>query len=365
MRKIILFSFLAAVTLLPAQQDQVLLRQIPLPTSKRLIGPSPGVIGQLNGFTPTIALSPDKRYAALLNDGYGTQRNHAHQSIAILDLNTNQLSDFPEERLSDETHQSYFIGLAFSSDGGHLYASMGSITDPTGEKAGNTGNGIAVYSFQQGKVAWEKFLKIPPQRVAAGKKVAYGVRKTAEGTVLPYPAGLAVIAEDGKPDRLLVANNYADNVVLLDTADGKILKTFDLSAHDLIPSEFPYTVVATRDGTRAWVSLWNASQVAELDLVEGRVKAHSFGDAAGRSAGAGIASDGAVAESGRVFAVCGAGQCGPSDCAGHGRWQSRRGSGHAGAGTEIRRGLSERAGAVGRWPAFVCGGCVARRGRGV
>ncbi len=272
MRKIVfIFLLLAAVTLLLAQQDQVLLRQIPLPTSKRLIGTSPGIIGSLNGFTPTIALSPDKRYAALLNDGYGTQRNHAHESIAILDLSTNQLADFPEERLSEEAHQSYFIGLAFSSDGGHLYTSMGSITDPTGEKTGNTGNGIAVYSFQQGKVAWEKFLKIPPQRVAVRKKVAYGVRKTAPGTVLPYPSGLAVIAAEGKPDRLLVANNYADNVVLMDTADGKVEATFDLSAHDLIPSEFPYTVVATRDGSRAWVSLWNASQVVELDLAAGEV----------------------------------------------------------------------------------------------
>ncbi|HLW89078.1 MAG TPA: bifunctional YncE family protein/alkaline phosphatase family protein [Terriglobales bacterium] len=243
-----------------------------MPTSKRLIGPSPGVFGQLDGFTPTIALSPDRHYAALLNDGYGTQRNQAHESIAILDLKTNQITGFPEQRLSEDTYQSYFIGLAFSSDGAYLYASMGSITDPTGEKPGNTGNGIAVYSFQQGKVAWERFLKIPPQRVAAGKKVAHGIRKTAAGTVLPYPAGLAVIAESGKRDRLLVADNYADNVVLVDTADGKILKTFDLSAHDLVPSEFPYTVVATRDGTRAWVSLWNASQVVELDLAEGSVK---------------------------------------------------------------------------------------------
>jgi DNA-binding beta-propeller fold protein YncE len=273
LRKILLLLFfLTAVPGLRAQRDQVLLRQIPLPTSKRLIGPSPGVMGSLNGFTPTIALSPDKRYAALLNDGYGTQRSHAHQSIAILDLRTNQVSDFPEERLSDEAHQSYFIGLAFSSDGSHLYASMGSITDPLGEKAGSTGNGVAVYSFQEGKVAWEKFLKIPLQRVAAGKKVAYGVRKTAQGTVLPYPAGLAVIAAEGRPDRLLVADDYADNVVLLDAADGKIARTFDLSAHDLIPSEFPYTVVATRDGSRAWVSLWNASQVVELDLAAGKVK---------------------------------------------------------------------------------------------
>ena len=38
-----------------------------------------------------------------------------------------------------------------------------------------------------------------------------------------------------------------------------------------MPASFPYTVVATRDGRRAWCSLWNASQVAELDLTDGKV----------------------------------------------------------------------------------------------
>src|SRR5450759_1633737 len=33
----------------------------------------------------------------------------------------------------------------------------------------------------------------------------------------------------------------------------------------------PYTCVATRGGRRAWCSLWNASQVAELDLTSGKV----------------------------------------------------------------------------------------------
>ena len=173
----------------------------------------------MNSFPATIALSPDGRYAALLNDGYGTQQTQAHQSITILDLATNQLNDFPDTRLSDTAHQSYFLGLAFSSDGSHLYASMGSITDPTGAKPGNTGNGIAVYKFENGKVAPERFLKIAPQNIAAGKKVAFGVRKTAAGTAIPYPAGLAVIPGKGG-DKLLVANNLSDNVVLLDSAMG-------------------------------------------------------------------------------------------------------------------------------------------------
>src|SRR5207247_629525 len=160
----------------------------------------------------------------------------------------------------------------FSSDGNHLYASIGSISDPMGEKPGDTGNGIAVYSFHQGKIAPERFLKIPPQKIAHGKQVAYGLRKTATGTAIPYPGGLAVIPGKGTgSDRLLVANNLSDNVVLLDSTNGRILQQFDLSKHQMVPSSFPYTVVVTKDGLHAWCSLWNLSSVVELDLASGDV----------------------------------------------------------------------------------------------
>src|SRR6266851_3014033 len=266
---VLIFLFVIFVSSLFAQ-NSAKPRQIPLPTSKVLNTPSPGRIAAVNSFPAIIALSPDGRYAALLNNGYGTQQTQAHQSITILDLTTNQLSDFPDARLSDTAHQSYFLSLAFSSDGAHLYASMGSITDPTGAKSGNTGNGIAVYKFENGKVTSERFLKIGPQKIAAGRKVAFGVRKTAAGTAIPYPAGLAVISGKGS-DRLLVANNLSDNVVMLDSGDGRALQQFDLSTHEMIPSSFPYTVVATGDGLRAWCSLWNSSRVAELDLEKGTV----------------------------------------------------------------------------------------------
>jgi hypothetical protein len=112
-----IFLFTVFLALLSAQ-DSPKPRQLPLPTSKVLATPSPGRISAVNSFPATIALSPDGRYAALLNNGYGTQQTQAHQSIAILDLKTNQLSDFPDARLSDTAHQSYFLGFAFSSDGG-------------------------------------------------------------------------------------------------------------------------------------------------------------------------------------------------------------------------------------------------------
>jgi DNA-binding beta-propeller fold protein YncE len=264
-----LIIFLVLLAPLSAQNSSKA-HQIPLSTSKVLNAPSPGRIGAVNSFPAKIAMSPDGQYAALLNNGYGTQKTQTQQSITVLDLTTNQLSDYPDSRLSNTAHQSYFLGLAFSSDGRHLYASMGSITDPTGTKSGNTGNGIAVYKFDGGKVTPGRFLKIAPQKLAAGKKVSFGLRETVAGTGIPYPAGLTVVT--GKSgDRLLVANNLSDNVVLLDAADGRILQQFDLSTHEIIPSSFPYTVVATHDGRRAWCSLWNSSQVAELDLEKGIV----------------------------------------------------------------------------------------------
>ncbi len=246
--------------------------RINLPSGKNLTLPVPGYLARTNSFPATIALSPDGRYAALLNQGYGTQETGARQSIAILDLSNNQLHDFPDDRLSDatSTRQSYFIGLAFSSDGNHLYASMGSITDPTGEKPKSTGNGIAVYKFASGQVTAERFIKIPPQPLAAGKQLAFGVRKTPTGTAPPYPAGFAVL-KGAKGDRLLIANNLSDNVVLLDANSGQIERSFDLSRSRNVPAGYPYTVVANKAGTRAWCSLWNGSIVAELDLETGKV----------------------------------------------------------------------------------------------
>jgi len=243
-------------------------KTINLPTSKQLTVPPPGLIGSMNSFPAAMVLSADGRYAATLNDGYGTQETMAQQSISVLDLQTNKIADFPDRRFSDTAHQSYFLGLAFSSDGKRLYASVGSLTDPTGARPGNLGNGIAVYSFSSGKVAPERFIHIPLQPLSTGKKLAMGLMAPPH-MAIPYPAGIAVISDNGH-DKLLIANNLSDNAILLDPATGKTLQTFDLSSSDLVPSSYPYTCVATKDGRRAWCSLWNASQVAELDLTSGK-----------------------------------------------------------------------------------------------
>ena len=242
---------------------------VTLPSSKLLNLP-PASLGSVNSFPATIALSPDGQYAALLNDGYGTVKSRGRQSIAVLNLSTSQLTDFPDSRFSRGAHQSYFLGLAFSSDVRYLYASVVSLTDPTGAKRGDTGNGIAVYKFNQGRVKRSRFIPIPPQPLAPGKKVAAALRTVPQGTAIPYPAGLAVVSRGGR-DELLVANDLSDNVILLDPASGRVLHQFDLSTHEVVPASFPYTVIASRDGRHAWCSLWNASRIAELDLTSGSV----------------------------------------------------------------------------------------------
>src|SRR5215471_12781409 len=133
--------------------------KINLPTGKTLQLAVPGFIGLTNSYPATISLSPDGRFAAFLNQGYGTEKSGVRESIGILDLTTNQLRDFPDDRLrGDEkfTLMSYCIGLAFSSESARLYASMSSTST----------NGIAVYRFAGGEVTQERFIEIPTQPVA-------------------------------------------------------------------------------------------------------------------------------------------------------------------------------------------------------
>ena len=194
--------YLACVTLilcvvaLPAvAQSSAQHQEIQLPSSKVLL-PVPGGPQRTNSFPTAVALSPDGRYLAILNNGYGTAESKFQQSIALLDLANNQLLDFPDPRLAQKAKQSYFLGLAWSSDGGSLYASMGSLTDPEGKKPGDTGNGVAVYRLQSGKLMSDRFLKLPLAPIGRGKKFTYNPKSVSPGYANPYPAGLAVVKRE-------------------------------------------------------------------------------------------------------------------------------------------------------------------------
>jgi DNA-binding beta-propeller fold protein YncE len=234
-----------------------------LPNGK-ILGTIPGNPRQINNLPTAAAISPDARFVVFLHSGYGAYTSGEKQSISVLNLATDELKDFPDDRLGSESKQTFFLGLTFSLDGKHLFASMASLTDPLGKQQGNTGNGIAVYAFDDGRITPERFLPLAPRR-----KIPGGKKRRAEFRDVTYPAGLAVVAGQ---ERLLVACNNSDEALLVNTTDGKIVHRFDLSTFKQIPASLPYTVAITKDGKRGFVSLWNASTVAELDLIGGRVR---------------------------------------------------------------------------------------------
>jgi len=264
MRFLPLSLLLLAVLGAPSVRAQTPAPATQLPNAK-LLGTAPGSPRKINNFPTAAAISPDGRFAVFLHSGYGAYTSGEKQSLTVLNLETNELRDFPDDRLGSNATQTFFLGLGFSLDGKHLYASMASLTDPLGKGKGSTGNGIAVYSFEDGRVAPQRFLKIPPRtKIPPGK-----VRREPFKDVT-YPAGLSV-AKVGGVERILVACNNSDEAVLLNASDGQVIYRFDLSTFKRIPASLPYTTVLTSDGTRAFVSLWNASAVAELDLVKGKV----------------------------------------------------------------------------------------------
>jgi DNA-binding beta-propeller fold protein YncE len=242
---------------------------IDLPTSKQILRPVPGNPQRLNSLPMTMAVSPDGRYVVTVNAGYGTFESRYMQSLAVMDTQTGTVSDFPDDRTGPRAKQTLYSGLAFSRDGKHVYASMGSVSDPLGTDSGDAGSGVVVYGFNDGKISRERMMKIPLQQLASGRKTMLIGEKEGDKGV-PFPAAIAVVGEAGA-ERLLVAGNLSDDVLLMDPTTGKVETRFDLSESDAVPSTYPVALSVSKDGTRAFVALWNASEVVELDLKKGTV----------------------------------------------------------------------------------------------
>ncbi|HEX9198232.1 MAG TPA: bifunctional YncE family protein/alkaline phosphatase family protein [Acidobacteriaceae bacterium] len=242
-----------------------------LPSSKQM-GPVPGNPQRVNSLPMSIAVSPDRRYVVTVNAGYGTFESKYDQSLAVMDTQTGKVTDFPDARTGLSSKETLYSGLVFSPSGRYLYASMASLTSPTGDAKGNPGSGIVEYGFDAGKITAGRLIPIPLQKLPAGRKTELR-EGNSDGTMgVPFPAAIAVV-EPGPMvgGELLVADDLSDDALLIQTATGKIIKRFDLSESDAVPSTYPVAVAVSKDGTRAFVALWNASEVVELDLKKGTV----------------------------------------------------------------------------------------------
>jgi len=246
-------------------------QSIPLPTSKKIVTPVPGSPQMLNSLPMASAWSPDHRYLALVNAGFGTVESDYQQSVAILDTTTGKLTDFPISLTDVLQPQTLYSGIAFSADGSHLYLSFDSISEPTGGKPDETGNAIGVYLFTGSELTLDRTIPVPLRSLTGKALQHHGDMKLAENEAIPAPAGLVAVKGEDGAEKLLVANEYSDDVLLLDAATGKLETRFDFATGPTIPSTYPIAVTASRDDRHAWVALWNGSAIAELDLHAGKV----------------------------------------------------------------------------------------------
>jgi len=265
-------SCLASLLLISSAPALLHAQSINLPTSKQIVQSVPGSPSRLNSLPMGTAWSPDGRYLALVNAGYGTPDSDYSQSIAILDTTTNKLADFPDPRTVVGASQTMYSGVAWSLDGAHVYVSFDSLSAPEGGEPGQTGNAIAVYSFTGGALKPERLIPIPLQHLPPGHLQNEIGKPLPDGIAIPVPTGIAVLKGDDGKEQLLVADEFSDDVLLIDSASAKVLTRFDLAATPVVPTAYPIALAVSKDGHRAFVALWNESEIAELDLHSGTVK---------------------------------------------------------------------------------------------
>jgi hypothetical protein len=87
-------------------------------------------------------------------------------------VRTGEVKDFPDARTLFGAKQTFFAGLAFSTDGTTVYASLASSSDPRGDGDKKTGNGVVVYGFADGVLAPKKFLQLPSVTLGAGRQTS-------------------------------------------------------------------------------------------------------------------------------------------------------------------------------------------------
>ena len=162
-----------------------------------------------------IVLTPDSRYLAVTNNGYG------EQYISIIDVETRQ-------EIQKLSRDKLFLGLASSGDGKTLYAS------------GGGSNRIFIYTFTDGSFSLSDSIVLGENKVD-----------------LPlYPAGIAV-TPDG--ERLLAVTNLGNELLSIDLPLKKVTARHPVG-------EYPYTVVISPDGRNAAVSNWGSGSVSVFDL---------------------------------------------------------------------------------------------------
>jgi hypothetical protein len=256
------FAIVAAVCVgpicLPAQT-------IDLPSGKQLIGDAPGNPQKINSLPMSMAISPDGRYVVTVNAGYGTYESLYQQSLTVLDTQTGTLADFPDARTSVREKQTLYSGLAFSRDGRHIYASMASLTNPAGDGLKAVGSGVAVYSFNAGKISPERLIPLPIAPLPRGRITRLPEGKDSDQSVPLSRQRSRCSARQATRSCWSPRTSPTMSYCLMQRpARSKSGSICPRATPCLPPIPLPWRYQKT--AKRAFVALWNASEIVELDL---------------------------------------------------------------------------------------------------
>jgi YVTN family beta-propeller protein len=182
-----------------------------------------GKITDLGSLPMAMVPSPDNSSFVVLLNGY------RENGIQVVNRATGLVTQTITQRAA-------FIGLTFSPDGKHLYAS------------GGNDDAIYVYDWIDGKASIAD-----PIVLNAKKKQSQDGRK--------YPAGIA-ISPDGAT--LYVAENLGDSLAVVDIATGSVKQR-------LATERYPYGVAVAPNGA-VYVSNWGGSTVSMFKPSNGKLE---------------------------------------------------------------------------------------------
>ena len=269
-----LLPLFALIFLAPAFPQGGPWQTVALPSGKVLREPPAGTfVSDLNAFPINSAISPNGRYVAFLNNGYGHPSSGFRKSIALYDQVTGQLSDTSEPGTGlnfdgpTDISTTYY-GIAFGSAGTRLYVSIAS-TKKHPKLGDRTQNGIRIYRVTDEGLAPAGAIQIHPSQI----RFPAGIKLNNPS---PTPSGISVAADPRNPreDLIYAALTLSDAAVELSTATRSVKRVFDLHVnprHPALPAEYPYATALCPRGKTLYVSLHNGSAIAAVDLATGRV----------------------------------------------------------------------------------------------
>ncbi|NMC36837.1 MAG: bifunctional YncE family protein/alkaline phosphatase family protein [Bacteroidales bacterium] len=208
----VLFSYLHGQTL-----EEIEAKRVSLPNGWHLT--PVGKLVPLGDLPLNIAVSPDKRLAAVTNNGQSTQ------TIELINLKKGN------SVFSIEIGKSW-LGLAFSDNGKYLYAS------------GGNDNIIIRYSVRKNKLVNTDTIKI--------------------GEPWPEKISIAGIATDDSKNRLYAVTKENNSLYVVDTRLKSVVSVHPLGGEG-------YTCILSPDRKTLYASCWGCDKVIVFDTFAGKI----------------------------------------------------------------------------------------------